>query len=58
MLGYYDLKRRRQGDVFEIKKESELSEKWMRPVDAEAPKAKKAPAKEKAAKSVLPEDAI
>lgn len=28
-LGFYDLKRRREGDVFSIENERQFSEKWM-----------------------------
>ena len=31
--GYYDLKRRKEGDEFTIKSEKEFSDKWMEPVD-------------------------
>jgi hypothetical protein len=32
-LGYYDNKRRREGQVFDIKNEKEFSEKWMEYVE-------------------------
>lgn len=33
-LGYYNLKRRRPGEVFKIKDKSHLSKVWMKPHDA------------------------
>ena len=49
-LGYYGDRRRREGDVFFIKSEEELSQKWMEVLEekAEPPKKKKAKAKAKA----------
>lgn len=39
-LGYYDLKRRREGDEFVLKSEKAFSKKWMEPVDGQMPKQK------------------
>lgn len=36
-MGYYDHKRRYQGDVFEIASEQAFSEKWMEKVSDDAP---------------------
>ncbi len=36
-LGYYDLRRRREGDVFFIKNESEFSHKWMERAEPSTP---------------------
>ncbi len=36
-VGYYGLQRRREGDVFEIEKNEDFSEKWMEAVDGPAP---------------------
>lgn len=41
-LGYYDHKRRREGEVFTIKAEKEFSHVWMEAVDGPAPKKAKA----------------
>jgi len=39
-LGYHGIKRRRPGDVFDIKSEKEFSPNWMERVDGKAAKAK------------------
>jgi len=31
--GYFGLKRRREGEIFDIETEREFSDKWMEPVD-------------------------
>ena len=36
-IGYYDLKRRRVGDVFVVQRESEFSSRWMERVGARVP---------------------
>jgi hypothetical protein len=40
-MGYYDLKRRREGDVFEIKTEKEFSSKWMEKLDSKSARSRK-----------------
>jgi hypothetical protein len=56
-VGYYGLQRRREGDVFEIEKNEDFSEKWMEAVDGPAPvkptaeKAKGSPVKPTADKT-------
>ena len=37
VVGYYDHKRRRSGDEFEIEKEADFSKKWMERVIEAAP---------------------
>lgn len=49
-LGYYDHRRRREGDVFHLFKEEDFSAKWMELLEEAAPKKKKA--KKKASKKV------
>jgi hypothetical protein len=39
-LGYYDLKRRKEGATFVLKSEKHFSKEWMEPVDGQAPKKK------------------
>lgn len=34
-LGYYDHKRRKEGDVFSLDSKDDFSEKWMEPADAD-----------------------
>jgi hypothetical protein len=46
-LGYYDMKRRRPGQVFVLKSEKEFSKEWMAAVDGNGPKAKKLEPKQK-----------
>lgn len=36
-LGYYGIKRRKEGAVFRIKSENEFSEKWMEKVETASP---------------------
>ena len=40
-MGYYDLKRRREGDVFEIKTEKEFSKKWMEKLDSKSSRSRR-----------------
>lgn len=46
-LGYYDLKRKKEGEVFVIKSEKHFSKEWMEPVDGQAPKVKQKEQKQK-----------
>jgi hypothetical protein len=48
LMGYYDHKRRRLGEVFHIQDEKEFSKKWMVTIDSSnAPKGKKSDKKSK-----------
>jgi len=42
-LGYYEHKRRREGDVFDLVEEKHFSKNWMEKVDGEEPKKSKKP---------------
>lgn len=59
-LGYYNLKRKKEGEVFSIKSEKEFSKSWMEPVDGHAPKlkAKEQKQKPKVTESVSDADVI
>lgn len=43
-LGYYDLKRRYEGDIFELLDEKDFSKRWMEKVSASTPVSVQSPA--------------
>lgn len=50
-LGYYNHRRRREGDIFELLDENQFSKVWMERLDGETPKVKKSKKEEPEAQS-------